>query len=216
MRERKVILIVVAILAVAGVAFFVYRRTSQKKQATAQQAQQQAANRPVPVVAVAVQQRDVPIYLDGLGNVTAFKTVTVRSQVDGRLDQVLFKEGQAVKTGELLARIDPRPFQIQLKQAQGALARDQAQLKSATLDLERYRLLVQKKLIAQQQSDQQAAVVGQLTGAIEVDRAQIDAAKLNLDYANIRSPVDGVTGVRIVDPGHLVPASHHSGPVMNT
>jgi len=152
MRERKVILIVVAILAVAGVAFFVYRRTSQKKQATAQQAQQQAANRPVPVVAAPVQQRDVPIYLDGLGNVTAFKTVTVRSQVDGRLDQVLFKEGQAVKTGELLARFDPRPFENQLAQAQGALARDQAQLRAAKVNLDRYRQLVAKKLIPPQQA----------------------------------------------------------------
>src|SRR5947209_2185486 len=216
MRSRRIVIGVVAVVAIAAVGAYVYRRTSQKRAAAQGDTAAQAAARAVPVLVATVQRRDVPIYLDGLGNVNAFKTVTVRSQVDGRLDQVLFIEGQAVKAGELLARIDPRPFQIQLKQAQGALARDQAQLKSATLDLERYRLLVQKKLIAQQQSDQQAAVVGQLTGAIEVDRAQIDAAKLNLDYANIRSPVDGVTGVRIVDPGHLVPASHHSGPVMNT
>ena len=216
MRERKVILIVVAILAVAGVAFFVYRRTSQKKQATAQQAQQQAANRPVPVVAAPVQQRDVPIYLDGLGNVTAFKTVTVRSQVDGRLDQVLFKEGQAVKTGELLARIDPRPFENQLAQAQGALARDQAQLKAAKVNLDRYRQLVAKKLIPPQQADDQAALVGQLDGAVQVDQATIKVARLNLDYANIRSPIDGVTGVRIVDPGNLVRAADTNGLVVIT
>jgi multidrug efflux system membrane fusion protein len=215
MRDRRIILLLVAVVAVVAIGYFVHRRTTQK-QAGAQREQAAAAARAVPVVAAAVQKRDVPIYLDGLGNVSAFKTVTVRSQVDGRLDQVLFKEGQQVKRGELLARIDPRPFQNQLKQAQGALARDEAQLKSAKLDLERYQLLVQKKLIAPQQADQQAATVGQLAGAIEVDRGQIDAAKLNLDYANIRSPIDGVTGVRLVDPGNLVHSTDANGLVLIT
>jgi multidrug efflux system membrane fusion protein len=217
MRERKVILIVVAVLAIAIVGFFVYRRTSQKKQATAQRDQaQQAAARAVPVVSAAVQLRDVPIYLDGLGNVSAFKTVTVRSQVDGRLDQVLFKEGQAVKAGELLARIDPRPFQNQLRQAQGALARDQAQLQAAKVNLERYRQLTAKKLIPAQQADDQAALVGQLDGSVQVDRATIQVAKLNLDYASITSPIEGVTGVRIVDPGNLVHAADANGLVVIT
>jgi multidrug efflux system membrane fusion protein len=215
MRDRRIILLLVAVVAVVAIGYFVHRRTTQK-QAGAQREQAAAAARAVPVVAAAVQKRDVPIYLDGLGNVSAFRTVTVRSQVDGRLDQVLFKEGQQVKRGELLARIDPRPFQNQLKQAQGALARDEAQLKSAKLDLERYQLLVQKKLIAPQQADQQAATVGQLAGAIEVDRGQIDAAKLNLDYANIRSPIDGVTGVRLVDPGNLVHSTDANGLVLIT
>jgi len=217
MRERRVILIVVGLVLVAAVGFFVYRRTSQKKQATAQRDQaQQAAGRAVPVVSAAVQMRDVPIYLDGLGNVSAFKTVTVRSQVDGRLDQVLFKEGQQVKTGELLARIDPRPFEVQLRQAEGALARDEAQLKAAKVNLDRYKQLAAKKLPPPQQADDQAALVGQLEGAVQVDRATIASARLNLDYANIRSPIEGVTGVRIVDPGNLVRASDTNGLVVIT
>ncbi|HEY6907736.1 MAG TPA: efflux RND transporter periplasmic adaptor subunit, partial [Myxococcales bacterium] len=215
MRDRRVILFVAGILAVVAVGFLVHRRTSQAN-AGAQRQQAQAANRAVPVVATAVQKRDVPIYLDGLGNVTAFKTVTVRSQVDGRLDQVLFKEGQQVRKGELLARIDPRPFQNQLKQAQGALARDKAQLQAAKVNLERFQQLAQKKLIAPQQADDQAALVGQLTGAVEVDQGQIDAARLNLDYASIRSPIDGVTGLRLVDAGNLVKASDQNGLVLIT
>jgi membrane fusion protein, multidrug efflux system len=215
MRDRRVILLLAGILAVVAVGFLVHRRTSQAN-AGAQRQQAQFANRAVPVVATAVQKRDVPIYLDGLGNVSAFKTVTVRSQVDGRLDQVLFKEGQKVSKGELLARIDPRPFQNQLKQAQGALARDKAQLEAAKVNLERFLQLAQKKLIAAQQADDQAALVGQLTGAVEVDQGQIDAARLNLDYASIRSPIDGVTGLRIVDAGNLVHASDQNGLVLIT
>jgi multidrug efflux system membrane fusion protein len=168
------------------------------------------------VTATTVQRRDVPIYLDGLGNVAAFYTVTVRSQVDGRLDQVLFKEGQLVRKGELLARIDPRPFQNQLAQAQGALERDRAQLSGARLNLTRYKQLAEKKLIAQQQADDQGALVGQLEGAVAVDQASIASAKLNIDYANIRSPIDGVTGVRVVDPGNLVHASDANGLVVIT
>lgn len=213
MRDRRIILVAVAALLVAAIAFFVRRRTS-TQQAGAARDQAQAANRQVPVLDAVVQKRDVPIFLDGLGSVTAFKTVTVRSQVDGRLDQVLFREGQAVRAGDLLARIDPRPFLNQLRQAQGALARDGAQLKAAQLNLARYRNLVQQKLIAQQQADDQGALVGQLEGAVQVDRATIDVARLNLDYASIRSPIDGVTGVRIVDPGNLVRASDASGLVV--
>src|SRR2546425_13309343 len=127
MRSRRIVIVLVAVVAIAAVGVFVYRRTSQKRAAAQGDAAAQAAARVVPVVVANVQRRDVPIYLDGLGNVTAFKTVTIRSQVDGRLDQVLFTEGQAVKAGELLARIDPRPFQNQLQQAQGALERDKAQ-----------------------------------------------------------------------------------------
>jgi multidrug efflux system membrane fusion protein len=215
MRDRRITLVVAAVLAVAGIAFFLNRRSAGQKAGAARD-QAQAAGRPVPVVAAQVQKRDVPIYLDGLGSVAAFKTVTVRSQVDGRLDAVLFREGQAVKQGDLLARIDPRPFLNQLHQAEGALARDAAQLKAARVNLERYQQLVAKKLIAAQQADDQAALVGQLEGAVQVDRAQIDSARLNLDYASIRSPIEGVTGVRIVDPGNLVRAADASGLVVLT
>ena len=149
MRDRRVILAIAAAVLVAGLAFLVRQRTS-RKQAGAAREQQAAAGRPTPVVSAAVTRKNVPVYLDGLGNVTAFKTVTVRSQVDGRLDQVLFREGQPVKAGELLARIDPRPFQNQLLQAQGALARDQAQLQGAKVNFTRYQQLAAPKLIAPQ------------------------------------------------------------------
>ncbi len=215
MRTRRIILAAVGVLVIAAIGILLYRRTATNRQAAAQRTQAQAG-RPVPVVEATVQRRDVPIYLDGLGNVAAFYTVTVRTQVDGRLDQVAFKEGQLVRKGELLARIDPRPFQNQLAQAQGALERDRAQLAGARRNLDRYKQLAAKKLIAQQQADDQAALVGQLEGAVAVDQAAIASAKLNIDYANIRSPIDGVTGVRVVDPGNVVHASDANGLVIIT
>ncbi|HTO98836.1 MAG TPA: efflux RND transporter periplasmic adaptor subunit [Myxococcales bacterium] len=216
MRNRRILLVVIAVAAIAAIGVLLFRRSSEKKQAAVQRSQAQAAARAIPVVAAPVQRRDVPIYLDGLGNVAAFYTVTVRTQVDGRLDQVLFREGQLVKKGELLARIDPRPFQNQLAQAQGALERDRAQLTGARLNLKRYQQLAEKKLNPQQAADDQLALVGQLEGAVAVDQAAIASAKLNLDYANIRSPIDGVTGVRVVDPGNVVHAADANGLVVIT
>jgi len=175
-----------------------------------------AAQRPVPVTIAAASRRDVPIYLEGLGNVVAIKTVTVHTQVDGRLVSVPFREGQAVKKGDLLAQIDPRPFQAQLDQARGALARDEAQLKNARVNVARDRQLVAQNLVAQQQLDADAATAGQLEGAIQMDRAAIETAQLNLDYARIVSPIDGVTGIRLVDPGNIVHASDQSGIVVVT
>jgi multidrug efflux system membrane fusion protein len=215
MRDRRVIVFAVAAVLIAAIAFIIHQRSKGAAAASAR-SEQQAAQRPVPVVAAQAQKKDVPIYLDGLGSVTAFKTVTVRSQVDGRLEQVLFREGQAVRAGEQIARIDPRPFLNQLHQAQGALSRDEAQLRSARLNLERYRALREQKLIAQQQVDDQEALVGQTEGTVQVDRSLIDAAKLNLDYANIRSPLEGVTGVRQVDPGNLIRAADLNGLVVIT
>jgi len=172
--------------------------------------------RPAAVVVAKVENRDVPLFLDGLGTVTAFKTVTVRSQVDGRLDSVSFREGQEVKHGTVLAQIDPRPYAIQLRQAEAALARDGAQLQGNQLDLDRYTTVGKNKLIAQQQVDDQHMLVGQLEGAVKSDRALIEQAKLMLDYARIRSPIDGITGVRLVDPGNLVHASDANGIVVVT
>jgi multidrug efflux system membrane fusion protein len=173
-----------------------------------------AEKHPVSVVATKVFTRDMPVTLDGLGTVTAFKTVTVRSQVDGRLDSVAFREGQFVKRGTILARIDPRPFAIQLHQAEGALARDQAQLGGGKANLDRYTRVAKDKLIAQQQADDQGALVGQLEGSVKADQAQIEQAKLMLEYATIRSPIDGVTGVRLVDPGNMVHPSEAAGIVV--
>ena len=175
-----------------------------------------AGGRTLPVATATSQHRDVSVYLDGLGSLIAYRTVTVRPQVDGRLDQVFFKEGQAVKKGELLAQIDPRPFMVQLHQAEGALARDEAQLSTSKKDLERYDDLARQKLIAPQQADSQRGLVAQGEGVLQVDRAAVEAARLNLDYAHVVSPVDGVTGIRNVDPGNLVRASDPTGIVTVT
>ena len=172
--------------------------------------------RPVSVVATKVATRDMPVTLDGLGTVTAFKTVTVRSQVDGRLDNVAFREGQFVKRGTLLALIDTRPFAIQLHQAEGALARDQAQLAGGKVNFDRYSRVAKDKLIAQQQADDQSVLVGQMEGSVRTDQAQIEQAKLMLEYAHIRSPIDGVTGVRLIDPGNMVHPSEAGGIVVVT
>jgi multidrug efflux system membrane fusion protein len=175
-----------------------------------------AGDRPVAVQLAAASTRDIPIYLEGLGSVTAYKTVNVRAQVDGRLDKVTFREGQAVKRGEMLAQIDPRPFTIQLHQAEAAHTRDSAQLAGAERNLDRYNKVVADRLIPQQQVDDQRALVDQLRGAVAADQAQIESAKLMLDYARITSPIDGVTGVRQVDPGNLVHAADANGIVILT
>src|SRR5439155_25806021 len=210
---RRWLMAAVGIVVVVAVVWFVRRpHGGQSGPAAAAQAQQ----RPVPVVTAQVQQRDLPIYLDGLGSVIAAKTVTVRPQVDGRLDAVVFREGEFVRRGQVLAQIDPRPFQVQLEQARGALARDTAQLRTAKITLARNQDLLQRKLIAPQDVDNQSAVVGQFEGAVRIDEAQIDSAKLNLDYARITSPIDGISGVRLVDPGNLVHASDAGGIVIIT
>jgi len=214
-RRRSPWLALGALAVVAIAAAWAIRRGAPAGGAAAQAARDTAA-RPVPVAAAAAARRDIPLDLDGLGTVIAFRTVTVRPQVDGRLEQVLFQEGQAVKAGQVLSQIDPRPFQIQLKQAEGALARDQALLQSAHRDLERYHALASENLIAQQQADAQVATVGQLEGAVRIDQAAVDSAHLNLDYARITSPVDGVTGLRQVDPGNVVHASDPTGLVIVT
>jgi membrane fusion protein, multidrug efflux system len=172
--------------------------------------------RPIPVLAAEVTAKDIPIYLEGLGNVTAFQTVTVHTQVDGRLDKVLFREGQTVKRGEQIAQVDPRPYQIQLHQAEGSLAKDQATLKDAELTLARDVDLVKKVLAPQQSVDDEQAIVDGTKGSIEVDRANIDTAKLNLDYARITSPIDGVTGIRQVDQGNIIHAADVNGIVIIT
>ena len=173
-------------------------------------------DRPVPVLLTSAVTRDVPIYLEGLGTVTAYKTVNVRSQVDGRLDRVDFREGQAVKKGQVIAEVDPRPFEILLKQGEAALTRDKAQLAGAKRDLDRYEAVGGQHLLPQQQIDDQRALVEQLTGTVMNDEATIANARLQLDYAKIKSPIDGITGVRLVDPGNIVHAADTTGIVVVT
>lgn len=162
----------------------------------------------VPVGVSTAQRRDVPVYLKGLGSVTASNTVSVKSRVDGQLAQVNFKEGQNVKAGDLLAVIDPRPFQVALDQAQAALFRDQAQLRDAQLNYERFKsLLDDSGAMSQQQVDTQKATADQLEGAVRSDEATIANAKLNLVYCHIMSPITGRVGLRLVDVGNMVHAA---------
>ena len=165
----------------------------------------------VPVGVATAQRRDVPVYLKGLGNVTASNTVSLKSRVDGQLSQVNFREGQNVNKGDLLAVIDPRPFQVALDQAQANLYRDQAQLKDASLNYERFKsLLDESGAISRQQVDTQKAAADQLEGAVRADQAQIDNAKLNLVYSHITSPIKGRIGLRLVDVGNMVHAADTS------
>lgn len=172
-----------------------------------QQAAHAAGPRSVSVAIATVQQQDVPVYLSGLGTVTAFNTANIKSRVDGQIMRVLVREGQTVDQGELLIEIDPRPFQVQLEQAQAQLSRDQAQLADAKLNLERYTSLIPSGSIAQQQVDTQKALVGQVSGTVRNDQAMIDNAKLQIVYSHITAPFKGRIGLRQVDPGNIVHAS---------
>lgn len=161
----------------------------------------------IPVAVSPVQKRDFPVYLTGLGTVQASNTVSLKSRVDGQIVQIAFKEGQYVKQGELLLVIDPRPYQVQLEQSEAALARDQANLKNAQLDYERYQGLFKEGVISQQQYNAQQSLVGQLEGTIKADQAAIDNAKLQLVYTRVTAPVNGRIGLRLVDIGNMVHAT---------
>ena len=223
-QSRAWIWIVVAALAIGG--FWYYRSSHSKDPQTSAAAPTapgtaagrggRGANFTVPVVVATATKGDLPVYLNGLGTVTPLNTVTVRSRVDGQLINVSFKEGQYVKAGDLLAEIDPRPYQVQLEQAEGQLAKDTAQRKDAEANLERYKLLFQEGVIPKQQLDTQAASVGQFDGAIKTDQGQIDNAKLQLTYARITSPISGRVGLRLVDPGNIVHATDTNGLVIIT
>jgi membrane fusion protein, multidrug efflux system len=171
---------------------------------------------PVPVVAGKVEQKDVPIFLDGLGTVQAFNTVTVRPRVDGELTQVLFREGEDVKTGDLLAVVDPRPYQAAMDQAVAKKAQDEAQLGNAQVVLKRNTELLARKVLDQQTFDTSKFTVEQFQATVQADQAAIDNAKTQLDYTQIKSPIDGRTGIRLVDVGNVVHATDTSGIVVIT
>jgi multidrug efflux system membrane fusion protein len=170
----------------------------------------------VPAGVATVERRDVPIYLTGLGTVQAFNTVTVKTRVDGELQKVAFTEGQDAKAGDLLAQIDPRPFQATLDQATAKKVQDEAQLANAKLDLQRFANLATRDYATRQQLDTQQAVVAQLQAQIQGDQAMIDSARTQLDYTTITSPLTGRTGIRLVDQGNIVHATDTTGLVVVT
>jgi multidrug efflux system membrane fusion protein len=166
-----------------------------------------AAPRAISVAVAPVQKQDVPVYLTGLGTVTAFNTANIKSRVDGQIMKVNFREGQDVREGDLLIEIDARPYQVQLEQMQAQLFKDQATLRDAKLNLDRYTALIPSGSIAQQQVDTQKSTVDQLDGQVRTDQAQIDNAKLQIVYCHITAPFSGRVGLRQVDPGNIIHAA---------
>jgi membrane fusion protein, multidrug efflux system len=212
-------IVALAVLVALGVWYFRSSRASTEAQGATQGAPGGAAKGGrgqggpgvVPVVVATAQKGDLPVYYNGLGTVTAFNTVTVRSRVDGQIVKINFTEGQTVHQGDALVEIDPRPYQVQLEQAEGQIAKDQAQLRDVQVDYERYQLLFKEGVIPKQQVDTQQAQVGQYEGAIKADQGVIDNAKLQIVYAHITAPITGRVGLRLVDMGNIVHAADTTG-----
>lgn len=202
---KRSTVIAVAVLALAATPF-AFKLLSPAKAATTP-----AGPATVPATTVHVAQENVPIFLSGVGNAQALATVTVHTRVDGQLDKIAYTEGQDVKAGQLLAQIDPRPFQAQLAQAVAQKARDEAQLENAKLDLQRDTALIKDDATTQQALDTQRALVAQLVAAVATDKAQIDYAQVQLDYTTIKAPLDGRIGAKLVDPGNIVHAADANG-----
>jgi multidrug efflux system membrane fusion protein len=209
---KSVLIFLVLAAAIGGGAFYYQSH----KPSTGADKRGDMKSRPFPVTTAPAAKRDMPVYLDALGTVASRNTVTVKTRVDGELVKLNFKEGQAVKKGDVLAEVDPRPYEFQLAQANAQLAKDKATLDNAVMDQERYRTLLTQDSIAKQQVDTQDALVRQLRAAVAVDQAQVDNAKLQLVYCRITSPIAGVVGLRQVDPGNQIHAADAAGIVTIT
>src|SRR5271156_4110393 len=206
---RKWIVLLV-IVAVVGAAVWKIRRNT-KEQDSLQLSMAGPPDRPPPGQVAAVQQKSMPICLTALGTVTAYNTVTIKSRVDGQLMQVPVREGQAVKQGQMLAEIDPKPYQAALEQAQGQLVKDQANAVNARAEAARYEALLSAGVVSKESQQAQASTAGQAEGSIASDRAAIQAAQVNLGYTKILSPINGVVGLRQVDAGNIVHAADTTG-----
>jgi membrane fusion protein, multidrug efflux system len=219
-RKRGFVWVLLLLIVVAVAAFAVWRASQPGLIPANPNAGGRGRGRgalgPTPVVVAKAKEQSVPVYLTGLGNVSAFYTVTVKSRVDGQLMSVAYKEGDFVKQGQILAEIDPRPFQVQLEQAEGTLARDSALLANARIDLDRYKALLAQDAIPKQQLDTQVATVAQLEGTVKQDTAAINNAKLQLTYAKVTAPISGRVGLRLMDPGNIVHASDAGGMLVIT
>ena len=223
--SRWTLRIAIGIVLIAGVGWYLHSRSnaaSSSDHPSARGARNGAGNgsgadkRVVPVQVAVAEKKDFPVWLEGLGSVAAYQQVTVHAQVDGVLTEVKFKEGQVVKKGDVIAQIDPRPFAVQLHNAEGALARDQAQVTAAKADYDRQKNLHEQNLVAQNAVDAAAGTLGNYQGAVKIDQAAIESARLNLDYASVKAPLDGITGIRLVDAGNLVHATDATGLVVIT
>ena len=206
---RKIIVLLV-IAAAIGLAVWKIRNNAKQQDIVATMMAGQA-DQPVPIQVSAVQQKTMPIFLTALGTVTAYNTVTIKSRVDGQLMLVPVREGQAVKQGQTLAEIDPKPYQAALEQAQGQLVKDQANAVNARAEAGRYQALLQAGVVSKESQQAQASTAGQAEGALAADQAAIQAAKVNLGYTKILSPINGVVGLRQVDPGNIVHAADTTG-----
>ena len=217
---RLIWLLFVCVAAAGGLGYYLMQTGDAEQPSQAQRpgARRQGfdPSRAMPVTAVPAKASDVSVYLKGLGSVLPIATVTVRTRIDGQLMKVLFREGQIVRAGDVLAEIDPRTYEAQLQQAEGQMARDRALLANAQIDLERYRVLFRQDSVAKQQLDTQEALVRQYEGTVKIDQAAIDTAKLQLTYCRITAPISGRLGLRLVDPGNIVRAGDASGLVVIT